>query len=552
MIPTIDSILLKNITDLIESITDEQVKQIPLLMISWACIYAIWWQTVNLIGRGYDYLYLKTIAVLKGKVIDELFNYTQHHHHRFFQNNLTGNITNRITDAARSFELFFAHINEQMIRKLSLMIFTIITMYTVHYKIANVFSIWVGLFITISLLCSKTIHAYSSNYAKNRAILAGNIVDSISNIFIVRMFSAHKFERKYIHESTKNVVISDQKMQWFMFKLRVVIGSSCAVMIFIIIYYLAILRSQLLITIGDCVLVITLCLTVVDDLWDMMQEFGDMFEEFGTFSRSMTLIDEYQLKDIQYASTLKVNDATIEFKNVTFQYLHNDNLFKNKSILIPGNHKIGLVGYSGSGKTTFVNLIARLYDIEDGSICIDNQDIKYVTQESLRNNISIIPQEPILFHRSILENIKYGQSEAPMDEIIAATKAAHIHNMISALPNGYDTICGERGNNFSGGQKQRIVIARAILKKAPILILDEATNSLDSETESVIQESLENLMKDKTVLVIAHRLSTLLNMDKILVFDKGNIVAEGNHHELLNNNEIYTKLWNLQFNPNDT
>ncbi|CAN0587187.1 unnamed protein product, partial [Ectocarpus sp. 12 AP-2014] len=241
---------------------------------------------------------------------------------------------------------------------------------------------------------------------------------------------------------------------------------------------------------------------------------------------------------------LIINDPKIEFKNVTFLFKNNDNSFNNQSVIIDACQKVGLVGFSGSGKTTFTCMIARLYEIKSGQILIDGQNIQNVTQESLRQNISIIPQEAILFHRSIKENIRYGKLEASDAEVYQAAKSAHIHEFIMNLPNGYDTICGERGNNFSGGQRQRIVIARAFLKQAPILILDEATSALDSHTEHLIQKSLQKLMLGKTVLVIAHRLSTLLNMDRILVFDKGHVVEDGSHSTLKKEGSLYKLLWN--------
>jgi ABC-type multidrug transport system fused ATPase/permease subunit len=251
--------------------------------------------------------------------------------------------------------------------------------------------------------------------------------------------------------------------------------------------------------------------------------------------------------DIPNAKPLKLKNGLIEFKNVTFNY-SNNNLFKNKTVTINSKEKVGLVGFSGSGKTSFVNLITRLYDIEDGEISIDSQNIRYVTQDSLRSNISVIPQESILFHRTIKENILYGNKEASFEEVIEAAKFAHIHDFIMELSNGYDSLCGERGNNLSGGQRQRIIIARAILKNSPILILDEATSSLDTQTEEMIQESLNYLMKNKTVIVIAHRLTTLLNMDRLFVFDKGAIVESGTHEKLINDGKIYKKLWKSQVN----
>jgi ABC-type branched-subunit amino acid transport system ATPase component len=360
------------------------------------------------------------------------------------------------------------------------------------------------------------------------------------------MFTSHRFEKKYLCDQTKKAVISDQNMLWFMLKLRYSLGISCTIMITTIIYYIISLRGQNIITIGQCVLVITLCIAIAEDIWNLTKEFGDVFEQIGSFSQVINLIKNYTITDADGAKKLVIKEPSIKFQNVTFYYQNQNNIFKNKSVKIEAYQKVGLAGFSGSGKTTFTNLIARLFDIESGKILIDGQDIKMVTQDSLRQNISIIPQEPILFHRSIIENIKYGTENATYDEVVSAAKSAYIHDFIIKLPNGYNALCGERGNNLSGGQRQRIIIARALLKNAPILILDEATSSLDNLTENLIQKSLRKLMKGKTVLVIAHRLSTLLHMDRILVFDNGHIVEDGTHNELKTNGKLYQKLWNAQ------
>jgi ABC-type multidrug transport system fused ATPase/permease subunit len=217
------------------------------------------------------------------------------------------------------------------------------------------------------------------------------------------------------------------------------------------------------------------------------------------------------------------------------------------SLEIAPGQKVALVGPSGAGKTTFVRLLLRLYDVTDGSICIDGQDIRSVTLESLRHAVSLVPQDPVLFHRTLMENIRYGRFDATDDEVIAAAKLAHCHEFIEALPEKYETYVGERGIKLSGGERQRVAIARAILKNAPILILDEATSSLDSHSESLIQDALDVLMGGKTVLVIAHRLSTIRKMDRILVVDEGGIKEDGSHDELLqNDSSLYKQLWNLQ------
>lgn len=546
LIPSIDSIFLQKLTDAIEEYSDEDLKNLNLISLTfkWVIVYGLWWETQNFMWRLYDYAYLKIMPKIKARVIDEMYEYIQFHSHNYFQKNLAGDISNRITEASRSLEMIFAYTNEKIIRKLFIITFAVITLFLVNNTVALIFLAWIIVFVCISLYFSKTINKYSTIYGKNKALVAGKIVDAVSNISVIRMFSSQKYERNYLKQFLDKTVASDQNMQWFMFKLRYALGISCTIMICTLIYYIILLRSNLEITVGQCVLIITLCLTVLYDIWDLTQEFGDLFEQIGSFTQSLTLLEKYTIKDKKKATKLIVNKPRIEFKNVTFSFKNNDNSFNNQSLVINACQKVGLVGFSGSGKTTFTCMIARLYEIESGKILIDSQNIQDVTQESLRQNISIIPQEAILFHRSIKENIRYGKLSASDEEVYQAAKSAHIHEFIMNLPDGYDTICGERGNNFSGGQKQRIVIARAFLKKAPILILDEATSSLDSHTEQLIQQSLQKLMVGKTVLVIAHKLSTLLNMDRILVFDKGHVVEDGSHSTLKKNGSLYKLLWN--------
>lgn len=544
--PSIDSIFLQNITDSIESYSDQDITNLNLasMLFKWVIIYALWWESLNILWRIYDYAYLKVMPQIKTQVIDEFYNYIQYHEHEFFQSTLAGDIANRITEASRSLEMIFAYANEKILRKLAVLLFALITLYTVHPHIAAIFLIWMVLFVGTSLYFAKTVNNYSTIYGRDKALVSGKIVDAIANISVIRIFSSYKHESNHLQTYLDKSIKSDQNMQWFMLKLRYTLGLSCTLMIGTMIYYIITLRSNLEISIGQCILIITLCVAVIDDIWDLTQSFGDLFEQIGSFNQSMSLLKQYKMSDRQNANPLIVQTPSIEFKNVTFNYRSNDNTFNNQSVTIKAYERVGLTGFSGSGKTTFASLISRLYDIDKGAILIDGQDISQVPQDSLRQNISIIPQEPILFHRSIRENIRYGDIRSSDEEVYAAAKEAYIHEFILSLPDGYDTICGERGNNFSGGQRQRIVIARAFLKKAPILILDEATSSLDSHTENLIQKSLQKLMLDKTVLIIAHRLSTLLHMDRILVFDKGHIVEDGPHSKLKKDGILYKTLWN--------
>jgi ATP-binding cassette subfamily B protein len=275
-------------------------------------------------------------------------------------------------------------------------------------------------------------------------------------------------------------------------------------------------------------------------------------EESFLNARPITLMleEELEVEDIENSKDLQIKNGSIEFKNLTFKYQDNVNenyVFKNLNITIKQGEKIGLVGPSGGGKTTLTKLVLRYDDIQSGNILIDGQDIAKVTQRSLRKNIGYVPQEPLLFHRTIEENIKYGKPSANLNEIIQSAARAQADKFIEKLPNKYKTVVGERGIKLSGGQRQRIAIARAILKNAPILVLDEATSALDSESEAAVQESLVELMKDKTTIVIAHRLSTIQKMDRIIVLDEGKIVEEGSHKDLIKKkNGLYARLWEHQ------
>jgi ATP-binding cassette subfamily B protein len=306
-------------------------------------------------------------------------------------------------------------------------------------------------------------------------------------------------------------------------------------------------RHHGFVTIGDFALILTLSSAIASSIFNIGEAILQFSKGAGYCRQALDIIVEpHEIVDKPEATELKVTQGKVVFENVHFQYQGTEPLFENKTVIIEPGQKVGLVGHSGSGKSTFVNLILRLFDVNQGRVLIDNQEIKEVTQESLRRNIGMIPQDPSLFHRTLMENIQYGRFDATKEEAIEAAKQAHAHEFIIDLPNGYDSLVGERGVKLSGGQRQRVAIARAFLKNAPILILDEATSQLDSVTEQYIQQSLWQLMQNKTTIVVAHRLSTLLHMDRILVFSQGEIVEDGTHSELLAKGGLYAALWKAQ------
>lgn len=255
----------------------------------------------------------------------------------------------------------------------------------------------------------------------------------------------------------------------------------------------------------------------------------------------------HEITDVKNAKKIKIHNGEIEFKNVSFKYTKNNDVIQDLTFKIKPSEKVALIGPSGGGKSTITKLILRLFDTSQGDILIDNQNIRNFTQDSLRKQITLVPQDPVLFHRTLYENIAYGNPKATKDAVLIASKLAYCHDFIEKFPKKYDTLVGERGIKLSGGERQRIAIARAILTNSPILILDEATSSLDSESETLIQKALKNLLKNKTAIIIAHRLSTIQSVDRILVISKGKIKEQGSHSELLQKHGgTYQKLWNLQ------
>jgi ATP-binding cassette, subfamily B, bacterial len=294
-------------------------------------------------------------------------------------------------------------------------------------------------------------------------------------------------------------------------------------------------------------LVVTYSSGVVDRLWQFGRVVRNVNRAFGDSAEMTEILQlEPEVKDPEIPEGLRIRRGQITFKKVSFRHDNKEVLFKKLDLRIKPGEKVGLVGPSGGGKTTLTGLLLRFMDIESGQILIDNQDITDIRQADLRSSISYVPQEPLLFHRSLRENIRYGNLKAEDRAVEGVAKLAHAHDFIRDLPEGYQTLVGERGIKLSGGQRQRIAIARAMLKNAPILVLDEATSALDSESEVLIQDALWKLMEGRTAIVIAHRLSTIQKMDRIVVLENGRIVEQGSHKELLRSGGTYAKLWDHQ------
>ncbi|MBA3536013.1 MAG: ABC transporter ATP-binding protein [Tatlockia sp.] len=501
----------------------------------------------NFTWRAIGYLNYKYEPLIKNQIISRTFEEVLGSSQQFFHDSLSGRISNQINTLADNIERILHRITADFIRGASLLVIAFISMYMVNPTFFYTLALWFLTFSSFSISMSKYLVYLSDNHTESESMTAGEMVDSISNASNVRIFSRRFYEVSRLENSLHLIKEKFQKKELFLVMLHSVQGLLIAIMLGFMVYFLIHLYGRHLISVGDFALILGLGMEVAHISWYTMSQIDEFNQAVGKCKQSLSsLIVPQELSDKEDAADLDLCKGEIVFSKVKFNYQGTETLFQNKSVRIEAGQKVGLVGYSGSGKSTFVNLILRLYDVNAGQILIDGQDIRSLKQDSLRANITMIPQEPSLFHRSLMENIRYGRIEASDEEVIDAARKSHAHEFINKLPLSYDSPVGERGIKLSGGQRQRIAIARAILKNAPILILDEATSQLDSVTETNIQDSLWELMQRKTTLVIAHRLSTLLHMDRILVFDAGHIVEDGSHSELLKGDGLYKTLWNAQ------
>ncbi|HSC25000.1 MAG TPA: ABC transporter ATP-binding protein [Candidatus Babeliales bacterium] len=500
-----------------------------------------------LIFRVYDWITIQLRPTLKRYITRTLMDRMMEHSHSFYQNQFAGSLTTRIVDIATAIPDILRIVIDRLMACFLMLLFALYNISQIHMKFTLALGIWVIFFLGISIVLVFRNQYLAYDVADARAAATGSIVDILMNMASVRLFAGKKFEHAYLAHFTNDSVMKEQKRDWFFLKLHAFQGGSFLLFQVVCCWWLLNGLVYKVITPGDFVLVLTLNLHIIENFWNIAKDMREFWEKMGSIVQGLAIIQTpIDICDDVDAKDLIITKGEIVFDNVQFHYHDAESLFEHKSVIIQPGQKVGLVGFSGSGKSTFVNLILRLFDVTSGRIMIDGQDIRHVTQDSLHNAITMIPQDPSLFHRSLLDNILYGRRSAAHQEVINAAKRAYAHEFIVTLACGYDTQVGERGVRLSGGQRQRIAIARAILKNAPILILDEATSQLDSVTESQIQESLWELMQHKTTLVIAHRLSTLLQMDRILVFDNGSIIEDGSHEELLEQNGLYKKLWEAQ------
>ena len=484
---------------------------------------------------------------LRRRVRRELFAYLQHHSQRYFMSNFAGSLANRIAEVAMSVTYTVWTVMFDFWPLAISFGVSLVLLAGVSIKLALVLAVWIGAYVVISFILARRCRRYAREYAAARSLVSGKIVDSVTNIMNAKLFARRDHERAYLDGYLNLEVKRARETFWFMEWIRWFQFIAAMILMLGVIGYALSIWSRQGMTVGEFAMAASLSLMLIEQARGLSRRFLDFFEYVGNINDGVNvIIRPHEVVDRDDARTLVITRGEIRLNDIDFAYTAHRPVFERLNIIIRAGERVGLVGYSGSGKSTLLNLILRLFEPQAGSILVDDEDIQQVAQESLRAAIAMIPQEPMLFHRSLMENIRYGRLDASDEEVIEAARRAHAHEFIMEAEDGYESLVGERGVKLSGGQRQRIALARAILKQAPILLLDEATSSLDSVTERNIQNSLEFLMEGKTVVVIAHRLSTLAHLDRILVFHNGQIIEDGTHDQLLAHEGHYAHMWAMQ------
>ena len=471
----------------------------------------------------------------------------------FYSNNFVGSLTKKTMAFSRSFEIFTDTLNFNIFTDIIPIIFALIVLwgYSPWIPLILVVSILIAIGVGIPIIRRRSKLVALRHEAASK--VSGRLSDSITNILAIKSFASELEERRsysyfvgdYVSKFEKAADYQNLRFDMAISPLYVIVN---IVGLVSAIYFTGTLGLE----VGAIIVIFSYFSQITRVFWQTNRVYRNIESSISEAAEfNQMFVDRPAVLDVEGAKELSVDkEASIQFQNVGFKYENEESeekLFLDGLDLdIKGKQKIGLVGPSGGGKTTITKLLLRFIDIKSGQILINGQDISEITQTSLRKMIAYVPQEPLLFHRSLSENIAYGSKETKKEDIIKAAKLAHAHEFISKLPDGYETLVGERGIKLSGGQRQRVAIARALLKKAPILVLDEATSSLDSESEKYIQDGLRELMKDKTALVIAHRLSTIKHLDRIIVLSEGKIVQDGTHEQLIKKRGLYAKLWGHQ------
>lgn len=520
----------------------------------------------GLIWRITDFSWSRLIPKMRQKIAVDACTEMLKKSYDFFNKNPSGSLTNRVKDLSQNTTRLLETILYSFLTIFLSIVVAFYTLWHVHKFFALGLFVWAFVFIYLAIKALELTARMSDDVTTSHAKAIGNIVDIFSNIQNVKFYSNEDEEIKRVSSNFAQYGRFFKIRGIFLVRFYTLHGLLFSLYFTIAVFGLLYLYSRGTITLGDFVLIFTINSWMINQMWRMASQLQKFSEDFGAVDQSLRILaKQIKVKDIEGARDLKVKSKKgpkIDINDLKFSYSKissveddekdNDLIAINSDLVIKNLHiksgqKIGLVGASGSGKSTFINLLMRSYDVDSGEILIDDQNVAKITQKSLRKQISLVPQEPLLFHRSVYNNIRYARLNASNEEIEEALKMAYCTQFVKRLSRGYDTIVGDRGSRISGGQKQRLSIARAFLENGKLLIMDESTSNLDIVTEQLVHRGLLKLMRHKTVIIAAHKLGTLKELDRILVFNRGKIAEDGTHESLLKKkNGHYRKMWEKQ------
>jgi ATP-binding cassette, subfamily B, bacterial len=509
--------------------------------------------TLDVVWRISDFAEWKAEPYVRKSLLLKAFDYVQYHSFQYFQNTPSGTIISKLKGLLDGYNSIFANLHHVVGKHFCVIVVSIFVLLIVNVSVFWFLLAWCILFIAIMLPMAIKLNHYSNEAAESKHHVIGFFADNITNIFSLFYFAKRKPELRRAAELMDNDFIPRQlDLYKYDFKFNVIGAVLYWFMLITVFLFMIYLRKNAEISTGDFLFVMLTTITISFDLWSFMSSLCDFMKEVGDFKSSFSILAlAHEEPQNPAAKDVHIQHGQIEFRNLSFAYGQGNPVFSDLNLKIKAGEKIGLIGHSGAGKSTLISLLLKNFKPTKGAILIDNEPTDLITADAMRRQIALIPQDIMLFHRTIGENIGYAKDNATLEEIRHAAQMANIAEFIESLPEQYDTLVGERGVKLSGGQRQRIAIARAMLKKAPVIILDEATSSLDSITEQEIQQSINLILEQNnaTVIAIAHRLSTIRHMDRIVVMEGGTIIEEGSFDQLINNEHGYfKKLWDSQVN----
>jgi ATP-binding cassette subfamily B protein len=516
-------------------------------ILPWLGLLAAIWLGSTLAYRAYEAVDVATSPRMRALAQKYLFTYLMGHSPRYFQENFAGKLGQKVKQAGQATVSILNILAFEMVRVALLMLVGGVLMFVTSKEYALVLGAWAVVYLAIVISLAKRCVVLSKALSNEISTSTGRLIDAIANSDLVRAFAKADYERRFISHFLSDEMNASRRLRTFLILMRSFMAVATLALLLGLLALAGMDALSGAISVGAFAMVYLLANQIIRSVQELSYRMLDYFEQLGTLAEALELVSQsHEIVDAPGAKPLQVREGAIHYEHVRFAHPDGLQVFEDLNLSIRPGEKVGLVGPSGAGKSTLVKLLRRQFEPQSGRITIDNQDIAAVTWDSLNQAIAEVPQMPGVFHRAVRDNIRYAKPDAAEAEVVRAAAEANAHEFILGRTTGYDTIVGEQGIKLSGGERQRVAIARALVKDARILVLDEATSSLDSESEHLIQQALWTLMQGRTVIAIAHRLSTIAGMDRIVYLEAGRIVEEGPHRELLAKGGAYARLWNRQ------